>query len=268
LTPIEALILGIIQGLTEFFPVSSSAHLKLGEYFLGMRDLHNYIFFDLICHFGTLFAIFFVFRDSIKAMFTTNKKLFWQLCLATLPLFPLVLIMKPIRALFDNMTFLGFFMMLNACFLFFAIKTSVVLSPLVREKRCWRDTLIIGLAQACAILPGISRSGSTISTAWLRGWDTKSAITFSFLLSIPAVLGGIAYELLKVFVKHETLLSDSIGWTSYLIGFLASGVVGIFCLLLLLRLFNKERFLYFAWYCLVVGAIVAIYFGIMNERAV
>lgn len=265
MTPIEALILGFIQGLTEFFPISSSAHLKLTQHFLGMKDLHDYIFFDLICHLGTLFAVVFVLWRPIKDLFSANRTTFWQLCAATLPLFPLVLLMKPIRALFDQISLLGIWMIFNGLILAFAIKKSSIRPPTLLHKHRWRDTFLIGIAQACAIIPGISRSGSTISTAWLLGWDTRQAVTFSFLLSIPAVLGGIGYEILKLLWQPETTSLPPIGFFPYAIGFLTSFGVGWICFLLLIKLFTKEMFKGFAWYCILVGTAVMTYFNFFKK---
>lgn len=261
MAPIDALILGIIQGLTEFFPVSSSAHLTLGQHFLGMDNLDQYIFFDLICHFGTLCAIVLLLWGRIKHIFFSDRTMFRQLFVATLPLFPLALAMKPIRAAFDQPMALGLFMMLNASILAVAVHWS---KRMPREKLMqhrWRDTCAIGVAQACAVFPGISRSGSTLSTAWLLGWGTRQAVLFSFLLSIPAVLGGIAYELLKLSTSDKAVSSlvASVSLPSYVIGFFSSFIVGLFSLSLLIRLFTKEKFSYFVWYCLLVGAAVTIY---------
>ena len=208
LTLLDAIILGIVQGLTEFLPVSSSGHLKLVQYFLGLQNLDRYIIFDLVCHLGTLLAILIVFFRSIKQLVSTNKTLFWQVVLGTLPLFPLVLMMKPIKAAYASPSYLGFFFLMTAAILFLGCRFGKIVSTAEREKHSWRDALLVGMWQAIAILPGVSRSGSTISGARLLGWNANDAVTFSFLLAIPAICGGTILECFKDLFsapKHQFL---------------------------------------------------------------
>lgn len=254
MTTIEAIILGIIQGLTEFLPVSSSGHLILAQKLLGMQDLHDYIIFDLICHLGTLLAIFCIFYRSIFSLFTEQRRLFWQLCLGTLPLFPLVLAIKPIKALFNQPEYLGYFFLATAFLIWCGIRFGQARAherPL--QERPWRDPLVIGLFQAVAIMPGISRSGSTTAAARLLGWSYEEALRFSFLLAIPAILGGIAVELLQLVLKAENALPQ-VGLAPYAAGFATSFAVGLGALIWLLRLAAKDKFIYFVWYCLILGA--------------
>ena len=222
MSTLEAIFLGILQGLTEFLPVSSSGHLTLGQALIGLQDLHNFIIFDLICHLGTLLAIFVIYRNDILQLFTSDKRRFGQLVLATLPLFPLVLLLKPIKALFDQTQYLGFFFIITAFLLYLGIRYGSVKA----KTHPWRDALAIGMFQAVAIVPGISRSGATISGARILGWQTQEAVTFSFLLAIPAILGGTAVELLQLLLKSQTASAASIGIMPYAAGFatsLASG---------------------------------------------
>lgn len=259
MTTLDAIFLGIVQGLTEFLPVSSSGHLKLFQYFLGMRDLDAYIIFDLACHLGTLLAIVFVFSNHIKEIFTrSNPTRFWQVILATLPLFPLVLLMKPIKATYANPYYLGFFFILTSIILFLGIKFGKTISEEQSLKHPWRGALIVGICQAIAIFPGVSRSGSTISGARLIGWAPKDAIIFSFLLAIPAILGGTILELYKLWQHPESGINLPI--FHYVLGFFVSFVVGFFALQLLIRLAMQNRFYYFAWYCLMLGIAITYYF--------
>ncbi|MCE5319136.1 MAG: undecaprenyl-diphosphate phosphatase [Parachlamydia sp.] len=252
MTSIEAIILGIIQGLTEFLPVSSSGHLILAQKLLGMENLHDYVVFDLVCHLGTLLAIFFVFYRSIISLFTEQRRLFWQVCLGTLPLFPLVLAIKPIKELFNQPENLGFFFLITAFLLWCGIRFGKAKEEKMPETRPWRDPLVIGLFQAFAIVPGVSRSGSTTAAARLLGWSYEEALRFSFLLAIPAILGGISIELLQLFLKAESALPQ-IGLVPYAAGFVTSFAVGLGALTWLLRLAAKEKFIYFVWYCLFLG---------------
>ena len=260
MTPWEAIILGIVQGLTEFLPVSSSGHLTLGQYLLGMQDLHQYVLFDLICHLGTLLAIFLIFFGDIKKLLTQDFTRFKQVVLATLPLFPLALIIKPLHSLFDQPQLLGFFFMITALLIYAGNKYPARLAH-TTSKSSWRDPLIIGLFQAGAILPGVSRSGSTISAARMLGWDRSEAIVFSFMLAIPAILGGTVLELLQLLFRTSSAqTAPHVGWDAYFFGFLTSFVVGALALVLLMRLAAKDRLMIFAWYCLGLGIVTTIYF--------
>lgn len=258
MTTIEALILGLIQGLTEFLPVSSSGHLELAQYFLGMQNLQNYVIFDLVCHLGTLVAIFLMFRLDIQQLFSSDKTRLKQVILGTLPLFPLVLIIKPIKALFDQPQYLGYFFILTALLLYLGTKFSLNKPPEMLQKSKWRDSLTIGCFQALAILPGVSRSGSTISAARVLGWSVQDAIAFSFLLAIPAILGGTVVELMQVLIKKQAL--PSIGFSQYALGFTSSFGMGYCALSLLRSLAAKKKFVYFAWYCLLLGIFTTLYF--------
>ena len=241
---IEAIFLGIVQGLTEFFPVSSSGHLILIQHLLGFEDLKKYILFDLFCHLGTLGALATVLRKQIKdSLFDPVRRK--QLLLATLPLFPLVLLLKPIKSLFSDPHLIGYCFLITSLILFIGQKWGKR-----RESGTpYKDALWIGLSQALAIIPGISRSGSTISAAFLRGWDPKEAVYFSFILSIPTVLGGIALETIK---QKETPAAD-ISPLAYLLGVLFAWGIGVFALKLLLRIVGTAKFQLFTWYTAIIG---------------
>lgn len=258
MTTIDAIILGIIQGLTEFLPVSSSGHLELVQHLLGMQDLEQYILFDLVCHLGTLLAIFFIFFNQIKDLIFENTSRLKQLTLATLPLFPLVLVMKPIKAAYADPVYLGFFFLITSCILFLGLRFGKTTSEKQRERHTWRDAMIIGTWQAAAILPGVSRSGSTISGARLLGWTPNEAVSFSFLLAIPAILGGATLEIIKLWQHPESV--SSVSPIHYGLGFVVSFVVGIASLQLLIRLATHNKFAYFAWYCLALGLFLTAYF--------
>jgi undecaprenyl-diphosphatase len=253
MTFIDAIILGIIQGLTEFLPVSSSGHLTLVQSLLGIENLHEYVLFDLVCHLGTLLAILCVFFRSIVRLVSTERTLFWQIALGTLPLFPLVLLIKPIKSLFNQPELLGYFFLLTALLLWCGIRFGNSRPSPSR----WRDPLVIGTFQALAILPGVSRSGSTLSAARLLGWSMEEALRFSFLLAIPAILGGVTIELLQLKSRPP-----DIGLSSYAAGFATSFAVGLATLVGLLKLASKKQFMYFVWYCLLIGVASLIYFNV------
>lgn len=258
MTTIDALILGFVQGITEFLPVSSSGHLKLLQYFLGLQNLDQYILFDLICHLGTLLAIIIVFSRKIKDLVVYNTTCLKQVFLATLPLFPLVIIMKPIKAVYADPSYLGYFFLITAGILFLGAFFGRQRSEQEQKRFLWRDALIIGTWQAAAILPGVSRSGSTISGARLLGWSPMQAVTFSFILAIPAILGGTVLEGIKLWRHPEYVAYLPI--THYVTGFLTSFVIGMITLRLLIRVATHNKFSYFGWYCLVLGLATTAYF--------
>lgn len=252
----EALLLGIVQGLTEFFPVSSSGHLILIEHLLGFKELKNYIFFDLICHLGTLLAVLIFFSSEIRSILSSKSK-FAQIVIATLPLFPLVFLLKEVKGLFDQPALLGYFFLLTALILYIGQKFA---EP--RHAAPYRNALLIGLSQAAAIVPGVSRSGTTISAAKLLGFTPESAVTFSFILSIPTVLGGMTLEGYKLFKdRHAPLeMIPEISWYSYAIAFISAFLIGLFALRLLLRIAGTAKFQFFSWYCVILGLATLYYF--------
>lgn len=251
MTSIEAIILGFIQGVTEFLPVSSSGHLILFQKILGYENLERYILFDLICHLGTLLAIVFIFASEIKKVFK-QKAHFFQVVCGTLPLFPLVLLLHPIKELFNQVEWLGFFFLITAFILYLGERNTKV--TLEETKTPYKDALKIGCMQALAIAPGISRSGATISGARLLGWQREQAVVFSFLLSIPAILGGIVLET-KEFLANDALNTISISPVAYAIGFTTAFLAGLLALKLLIRIAIKDKFRVFIWYCIAIGLI-------------
>lgn len=260
MTTWEALVLGIIQGLTEFLPVSSSGHLELGQILLGFQDLKKYILFNLVCHLGTLLAILWFFFPQIKQSLTSDTTKLRQVFLGTLPLFPLVFLLKPIKAVYDQPQYLGYCFLLTALLLVLGNYFRIKSAPKQSMRSQWGDPLAIGLFQAIAILPGVSRSGSTISAARILGWDKQEAISFSFLLAVPAILGGMTLEGLSLFVQPQEILPP-ISVSAFVAGFLSSFLVGWLALRLLMRVTVHNQWNYFIWYCLILGIITTFYFN-------
>jgi len=256
---VQALILGFIQGVTEFFPISSSAHLKLAKLFFGI-DAEKDIFFDLICHLGTLFACILYLRKEIQKVFRDRKR-FFLIFLAIIPLVPFYFFLKPVRVYFSQIQFLGFFLIFTGLLLFLLSKRShqeafvnISSQPFRRKIN---DVLFIGCMQTLALIPGISRAGSTITAACFRGWHWREAVCFSFLLAIPTILGGSLLEVMKAVSSTGLVFGEAA--KCYLVGFVSSFAVGLISVRLLFWSFEKKKIRPFAWYCLILGLLTAIY---------
>ncbi|HSW86558.1 MAG TPA: undecaprenyl-diphosphate phosphatase [Rhabdochlamydiaceae bacterium] len=257
-----AFIMGLIQGLTEFFPVSSSAHLKLAKIFFGLQTSENQVIFDLVCHFGTLFAVLFFLRRDIFNLFKYERKKLCMLFIATLPLIPCYFLLKPLRDWASQTHLLGFFLILTSAILFAGQHLRFKrMSPPSLRKEVY-DVLWIGAMQSTALIPGISRSASTISCAQALGWSPTEAVRFSFLLSIPTIFGGNVLELLKRSASMEP--AASISFSSCLIGFLSSCIIGFIVIRYAVRMLERGNLRPFAWYCLIMGIAAAVYLNFFN----
>lgn len=246
---ISALILGVVQGCTEFFPVSSSAHLKIVKAWLSIPSGEETVLFDLACHVGTLIALYIYFRKEIWDLLVVHPKKHLLFMVALTPLVPAYFLLKPFRLWASQPQFLGWCLLLTAAVLFFAQRVTKGST----KTPSWKDALFIGTMQSFALIPGISRSASTITGGVWRGLSASSAVRFSFLLSIPAALGGVFLELLKL--KQSDI---SIDISSCAIGLAASALVGLGVIRIAIPLLEKGIFRPFAWYCLIVGILITI----------
>lgn len=251
MTWIDAFILGIVQGATEFFPISSSAHLKLVKLIFGINESSQ--IFNLFCHLGTLLALFFVFKTDIVSLFLTERKKLLYFFLALVPLIPGYLILHPFLGAVSTTAFLGVFLIVTSLILFLGNRYQFS----VNEKKPLRDVLYIGSAQVLALIPGISRSASTICCARVLGWSPKEAVRFSFLLSIPTILGGNCLELFRVVYFKLPL---DVSPLTCCVGFLSSFIVGMALIRFSLNWLEKGVLKPFAWYCLVIGTLTLLYF--------
>jgi undecaprenyl-diphosphatase len=258
---LEALVLGIVQGLTEWLPISSSGHLVIAEEALGLSAGMNLVF-DLIVHLGTLCAVVVFFRKELARIVTSmvrphpavgsqEEKLRFLGILLLIGTIPAaiagVLFKDAIEQAFD-IRYVGIALMVNAVMLFcferFWAKGTKKEAKLL-------DAIVIGLFQAVAIIPGISRSGSTIGGGMFRGLERETAAVFAFLLSVPTLAGAFVYGLLTL-NKFETDLASSI------IGFGAAFLVGFVSIEYLLKAVRSGKLWIFSVYCVVVGAAVTI----------
>jgi undecaprenyl-diphosphatase len=248
---IEALILGLVQGLTEFFPVSSSAHLKLAKLFLGIQQSEAHVVFDLVCHLGTLLALLYFLKKELATIFQKDRRKLLLIFIATLPLVPCYFLLKPLREFASQPHFLGPCLLITALILFLGQKLRANTQGQVK------DAMWIGVMQSMALIPGISRSASTISCAKVLGWEARDAVRFSFLLSIPTVLAGNCLELLKLYLSRTPV--HEIPVSACAVGFLTSLGIGLLVIRVAFSILEKGNLKPFAWYCLAFGIIVGLY---------
>ncbi|MBP3191314.1 undecaprenyl-diphosphate phosphatase [Natronogracilivirga saccharolytica] len=267
---IQAILLGLLQGITEFLPVSSSGHLALGRALLG-RDLEPGITFEIVVHFGSFCSIVVYFRKKIWEILTDifksfspsgirskrfisdgNTQLSYIILLSMIPAGLVGFTMKEnIEAIFLNPFFVSCMLLVTGTLLF---STKFVGNP---EKDVdVKRGILVGVAQAFAILPGISRSGSTISVSLFSGMSRQKAANFSFLMVLPVLAGAMLLEMIEI---AETGI-EMTAVISLFAGYLTSFVSGYFALKYLIILLKKEKFHYFAYYCWTVGIVGIFYF--------
>lgn len=253
---IDAIILGIVQGLTEFLPVSSSGHLEIGKAILGDNSMpEESLLFTVVLHFATAISTMVVFRKDILNILKGLFAFKWNedtkfTAKIVLSMIPAVVIgynyESELAELFGgNIQLVGFMLLLTAFLLYLADKAQNT-----NKKVSFKNALIIGFAQAIAMLPGISRSGATISTSVLLGNDKTKAARFSFLMVVPLIFGKIAKD---IFTGELTY--DSNNFTALSIGFIAAFISGLFACTWMIQLVKKSKLSYFSLYCAVVGLI-------------
>ena len=246
-TEIEIVLLAVIQGLTEWLPVSSSGHLVIVQKILG---LNLPLIYSVILHFGTLIVVFTVFRkdivEIIKALIkfnfeTDEGKIAIFLVIGSVPIaISGFLFYDFFKSLFSNLFAVGLALIITGCVLFFSEK------KIGNRKMGILDSLLIGFAQAFTIIPGISRSGLTVSTGLLRKIDSTTAFTYSFLLSIPAILGATVMEVKDLAIGNVDIIS-------LFLGVIASMIVGYASLKFLQKIIMNKKIHLFAYYCWAVG---------------
>lgn len=261
---LDALVLGIIQGLTEFLPVSSSGHLELGKAVLGDSSVpEESLLFTVVLHFATALATVVVFRkdilDILKGLFsfTWNEETQFAIKIV-LSMIPAVIIglffEEQLESLFNgNIILVGFMLIITGLLLFLAGRAKHTGKDI-----SWKDAVLIGISQAIAMLPGISRSGATISTSVLLGNDRAKAARFSFLMVVPLIFGKIAKDILSGDITMESSASVPL-----LVGFVAAFVTGLVACTWMISLVRKAKLHYFSYYCFIVG-IIAITAGFIN----
>ena len=253
---IDAIILGIIQGLTEFLPVSSSGHLELGKAILGAQALpEESLLFTVVLHFATALSTLLVFRKDVAEIFKGLFQFKWneetefslKIVISMVPAALVGFFLEDfLEVFFDGaIVIVGIMLIITAILLYLAD-----LAKTTEKGVSFRGAFIIGVAQAIAILPGISRSGATISAAVLLGVDKSKSARFSFLMVVPLILGKMAKDLLSGEVNFVGDQAVAMG-----AGFLAAFVAGLAACTWMIQLVRQSKLSYFAIYCLIVGLI-------------
>ena len=267
MTYVTSFLLGLVQGVAEFLPISSSGHLAIAQNLLGLEGAGSVPeFFDVLLHLGTLIAVFAAYWKDICDMVVElfrgigdlahrstpspvppARRLILLIIVGTLPLFAVLPIRKSVQGLADNMVFVGAALIVTGFLLFLCDR--VRKGRKTERSATWLDALLVGVGQAVATLPGVSRSGMTITTGCFVGFERRFAVRFSFLLSIPAVLGANILSL-------KDVLTGGVDWSQlpvYLAGVVVAAVSGYLCIRLLKMIADKGRFGAFAYYCWAAG---------------
>ena len=272
MTYLTAFLLGLVQGVAEFLPISSSGHLAIAQNLLHIEGAGSVPeFFDVLLHLGTLIAVFAAYWKDICEMVVEffrgigdlahrstpspvppARRLILLIIVGTLPLFAVLPIRKAVQGLGDNMVFVGAALIVTGFLLFLCDR--VRKGHKTERSATWLDALLVGVGQAVATLPGVSRSGMTITAGCFAGYERRFAVRFSFLLSIPAVLGA---NILSIGDAVKAGINGA-EVPMYLVGVITAAVVGYLCIRLLKYVADKGRFGAFAYYCWAVGILTLV----------
>ncbi|MDE3743005.1 undecaprenyl-diphosphate phosphatase [Maribacter polysaccharolyticus] len=256
----DAIILGIIQGLTEFLPVSSSGHLELGKAILGDHSVpEESLLFTVVLHFATALSTIVVFRKDVweiisglfQFKYNEETRFSLKIIISMLPAVAIGLFFEDqLEAFFGgDIRFVGFMLLVTAVLLYFADRAKDT-----NKKVSYNNAFLVGISQAIAMLPGISRSGATISTSVLLGVDKTKAARFSFLMVVPLIIGKMAKDVLSGELSFESENIFAMG-----AGFGAAFIAGLAACTWMIQIVKQSKLTYFAIYCLIVGLIAIAY---------
>ncbi|GKG73583.1 undecaprenyl-diphosphate phosphatase [Parabacteroides sp. AM58-2XD] len=255
---LEALVLGIVQGLTEYLPVSSSGHLAIGSALFGIEGEEN-LAFTIVVHVATVFStlvilwkeIEWIFRGLFKFQMNSEIRYVINILISMIPIGIVGVFFKDtVESIFGSgLLIVGCMLLVTAALLAF----SYYAKPRQKENISMKDAFIIGLSQACAVLPGLSRSGTTIATGLLLGNNKAKLAQFSFLMVIPPILGEALLDVLKL-VKGEDIAGD-IPTLSLVVGFVAAFLSGCLACKWMINIVKKGKLIYFAIYCAIAGLV-------------
>lgn len=278
---IQAILMGIVQGLSEFLPISSSAHLVFTSNFYKViknipivQSSNEEVFFDIMVHLGTLIAVLIFFRKDVlnilKAMWHALKNKNWEDKEAKLGLFIIIgtiitiMLALPINEIAEKLVYTPSIVGILLFITGFTLLYSEYKSKKLEEKKdevSLKTSILIGLAQGLAALPGFSRSGWTIATGLFCGLDRVTAARYSFLLSIPIILGAsMVYPLIKIDI-HEAIQYN---WSAIIAGTIVSAIVGYLCIKYFMKFISKFSLAIFGYYCIIMGIATTIFFTIFS----
>lgn len=259
---IKALILGIIQGISEFLPISSSGHLVVFGEYLNMSMPGNTL--EIMLHVGTLFSVIVCFREKIfllikdffglfksnyKSSFNTKTNFVVLLIIASIPAAVIGLLLDSyLEKVFESVLFVGFALLLTGIILF--ISTKIKIGTKTMEDITIKDAIFIGIAQSIAVVPGISRSGMSITAGLFKNLDRKNAAEWSFLMSLPVIAGA---AILKI---PSLLRVTDLNYANLFVGIISSFIFGILAIKILLKVIQSDKWKYFSYYCLIVGTVL------------
>lgn len=266
---IQALILGLVQGLSEYLPISSSGHLQIGQSLMGIDPEMGGLTFDIVVHVATVLSTLVILWKEVswllvglfKKEYNEEKKYILNILISMVPIGIVGLCFKDqVEEMFHGTTVVGVCLLITGCLL----ALTYYIKPKEREKISPLHALIIGLSQACAVLPGLSRSGTTIATGLLLGNSRRNLAQFSFLMVIPPILGEALLDAKHIFAPSAEYLAEHgaaqpISATVLLIGFVAAFVSGCFACKWMIALVKKCKLIYFAIYCMLVGALTLLF---------
>ena len=286
---LSAIFLGLVQGISEFLPISSSGHLSLFQHFLNMNTADGNLFFDVLLHLGTLIAIFvYYWRDILdllkelgrlflvllgkeekkkkapasaagrKLTLTPDSRMILMIIVATIPLVFVLPIKDKVESLCGNVVFIGCALLVTGTILF--ISDRLAKGKKTAKNATMLDAFLVGVGQAVAVVPGLSRSGTSISAGMLRGFQRTFAVRFSFLMSIPAVLGA---NIISIKDAMEAGIDTSL-MPMYVARTIVADVSGFFAIRLVNSLADMDKFGNFAYYCWGVGAAALVAFAIFH----
>lgn len=256
MTLTESVLLGVVQGVTEFFPISSSGHLVIMQGLFGLKEPQ--LAFDIFLHIGTLVSVLIFFRSDIRAIFGKDRRTLLMLAAASVPTFIIGFLFKDIVERYFAMPKVsGYMLIITGAWLMAAVLYSYkhrgAPSSSTKESPGIMGSLAIGFAQGIAVMPGISRSGATIATGIMTGLEKKAACRFSFLLAVPAIAGA---SLLKAHKITAGLTATEA--VSFISGGLAAMVTGIFAIRFLLKIVGGDKLYIFGIYCFLAGLVTII----------
>ena len=264
-----AILQGVVQGLTEFLPVSSSGHLVLVQTLFGASTESNYMLFNVLLHFGTLLSVIVAFWKDIKELFVEffgwirdgfkinghpYRRFIVMLLLTIVPMFAVLPIKSKLEEAFSSPLLVGLLLLVTAAILFLSEKAPK--KHKTEENATWLDALIVGIGQCFAVLPGLSRSGTTMCTGLFRGFSREFSVRFAFIMSLPVILGANILELVDVIRDPSTM--GEVSLACYIVGILVAMVSGLAAIRMVRFVSKRGNFRPFVVYCTLIGTITIV----------